>query len=435
MDDPHQILPLLQAHPEALGRPGAFVLGLLLSGVLLFLSAAMRASLFALSPQEIGLMRARADFTGQQVAHLQEDQRRLLITFLLLQSLALVTWFAVGSTLPFGDVAQVAGLVAFWLAGTLLGFALPIRVALAGQGKLLQVYTFWVLVAHRLLGPITVPFRQLAIRWGQSGSGVIVMPEMSEQDQAAPATATGFNQEQDILKGIARFGTIPVRQIMTPRRQMRSLLHTQDFHEVMDFINKTGYSRYPVFSQSPETSGPDKIEGILYVKDLLAHVQQDENFPWQSLLRPVRFCPGSKMIDDLLRTFQAQKTHIAVVLDEFGGMQGLVTLEDILEEIVGEIRDEFDEEELRWNQTTPTTWEADGTTPINDVIRFTEIEPAALDEFRGGSDSLAGLVLEVTGRLPRKDDVVTTGPLRFTVLSANKRIVKRVRVEVLGDEG
>ncbi len=437
-NDPSSISALLlQTHPDlqadGFGRWGALILSLV--GVLFlgWLAGLMRSAFFLVTPGQAGLLRARNDFTGQQIAYLHEDQRRLLLTFLLLQSLAYSGIFLVwADALAFGHGLQAW----LWLGGLFLlmavvGILVPPVQAVRQQQMALQTYSFWVLVAHRILGPLTLPYRKLAQAMGQGG-GAVSMPEEDGPDagQASP----GVNDEGEILRGIARFPTIQVRQVMTSRRDTVGILVGQDYHEVMDTINKAGYTRYPVYTISPDTHGPDEVAGILYSKDLLAYTSEGEDFNWQAFLRPAYFCPENKRIDELLRTFQERKTHVAIVIDEFGGVRGLVTLEDILEEIVGEIQDEFDEEDQGWRQLEDNVWEFEGRTALNDLFRTTDVDPSAVQDDRGNSETVAGLVLEVSQSMPRTGEVVEVGPFRFTVLAASRRQIKRVRVEVLESE-
>jgi CBS domain containing-hemolysin-like protein len=257
------------------------------------------------------------------------------------------------------------------------------------------------------------------------------MPEEKESAEelatSAQAEESGPADEHDLLRSIARFSSIPVRQVMTPRLDMEAIEATATFHEVMDTINKMGFSRFPVIGAKE-----DEVVGILYVKDLLAFTAETDTFSWQAHLRKPLFVPEQKPIDELLREFQEHKTHLAIVVDEYGGLRGLATLEDVLEEIVGEIRDEFDElARPTWTQVQTGVYEAIGRTSINDLCRAMHLDPAELDDFRGTAETLAGLLLEVAGQMPRQGQRVEAGPIVLTVLSASAKQVKKVRVEVM----
>ena len=416
---------MLTAHLSAL------IGGTLLLLALLGWAGLMRSALFLLSPTEVGLLRARQDFSGQQVAYLHQDQRRLLATLLILQTFC-VTGLAVLWALALR--ADGVGLVP-WAIGTgllagFVGFALPPRLAPHYQQDLLAASGFWMLVVYQLLGPLVRPYASLAGALGRRMASAENDPAKDETPEGeAHDTASedsGPAGERELLRSIARFSSIPTRQVMTPRVDMETMPATASFHEVMDRINKLGYSRFPVIGKA------DEVAGILYVKDLLPYTAEEDGFDWQALLRPPLFVPEQKPIDELLREFQEYKTHMAVVVDEYGGLRGIATLEDVLEEIVGDIRDEFDElARPTWQQLSPGIYEAEGRTSINDLCRALNVDPAALDAIRGTAETLAGLLLEIAGHMPRQGQKLKAGPFELTVLSASARQVRKVRVEVM----
>jgi len=196
-----------------------------------------------------------------------------------------------------------------------------------------------------------------------------------------------------------------------------------NFHDLMDRINKTGFSRIPVFNESI-----DKIEGVLYIKDILPYVDQEEDFEWQKLLRPGFFVPESKKIDTLLRDFQEKRVHVAIVVDEYGGTSGLVTMEDVIEEIIGEISDEFDEDEIPFNKLDENTYIFEGKTSLNDFCKIVEIDGNVFEEVKGESESLGGLLLEINAKLPRVGEKIHFDRFVFTVVSVDNKRIKRVRV-------
>jgi CBS domain containing-hemolysin-like protein len=215
-------------------------------------------------------------------------------------------------------------------------------------------------------------------------------------------------------------------EAMQARVQVTAFDIELDFHELMDRINKSGYSRVPVYRDDL-----DHIEGILNVKDLLPHIHLDEHFNWQTLLRPVYFIPESKRLDDLMKDFQNRRVHMAIVVDEYGGTSGVITLEDIIEEIFGDINDEYDEdEEVNYTQVDENTYVFEGKVLINDLCRILNIETDYFDEVRGNSESLAGLLLELFSRLPRTGEIATHREVTFKVQSADKKRIKKVRVLV-----
>ena len=239
-------------------------------------------------------------------------------------------------------------------------------------------------------------------------------------------TQSGISEEEkDILKGIVNFSTISVTQVMRSRLDIIAVENDISYHELMDIINKEGTSRIPVYEEDI-----DKIIGILYVKDLLPYIDKEEEFTWQELLRPAYFVPESKMIDDLLKDFQERRVHIAIVVDEYGGTAGLLTMEDILEEIVGEISDEFDEEEQAFQKIAEDIYDFEGRTSINDMCKVLKVDTTIFDEIRGESESIGGMLLEEFSDLPNTGEFFEYEKFNFTILAVDKRRIKKVRVKI-----
>lgn len=231
-----------------------------------------------------------------------------------------------------------------------------------------------------------------------------------------------LSEENNILEGIIRFGGETAKEVMTSRLDVVDLdIHTP-FKEVLNCIVENVYSRIPVYADTK-----DNIKGILYIKDLLPHLNKGGNFRWQSLIRPAYFVPETKMIDDLLRDFQTNKIHIAIVVDEFGGTSGIVTMEDIIEEIVGEIRDEYDEEEYNYSILNEHTWVFEGKTLLTDFYKITKIDEEAFDEVAGDADTLAGLLLELKGEFPALHEKVVYGRYEFEVLEMDSRRILKLK--------
>lgn len=234
-------------------------------------------------------------------------------------------------------------------------------------------------------------------------------------------------EEKDILKGIVNFSSTQVKSIMRARVDVMAVAIETELEALVALINEVGYSRMPVYEESL-----DQIKGILYVKDLLPLLKSsNQSQDWQSLVRPAYFIPETKKIDDLLEEFKSRRLHIAIVVDEFGGTAGLVTLEDIIEEIFGEIVDEFDDEELVFSKLSDTTYIFDGKMPLNDLIRNVGLSDNVFEEVRGDADSLAGLILELHGKIPERGEVIEHESCRYTVESVGKNRIKRVKFEIL----
>jgi gliding motility-associated protein GldE len=230
-------------------------------------------------------------------------------------------------------------------------------------------------------------------------------------------------QEKDILRGILNFGNTSVKSVMMARRDIVAFDTEMDFHELMDKINKNGYSRVPVFKETI-----DKIEGILYIKDLLVHVEEDENFDWISLLHQPFFVPENKKIDDLLYDFQEKRVHMAIVVNEYGETEGLVTMEDIIEEIVGEINDEFDDETVDYKRIDDQNYLFEAKTSLNDFCRVFDLEPVYFEKAKGESETLGGLMIELFGRIPNSGEELTWEDFQFKIQSVDARRVKKVKV-------
>jgi putative hemolysin len=244
-----------------------------------------------------------------------------------------------------------------------------------------------------------------------------------EQAVALTKELSDNEEEHKMLEGIVRFGNTEVCQIMCSRVDTVAIDFKLNFKEVYDVILDSGFSRFPVFQDRF-----DNIVGILYVKDLLEHLNQPEDFNWQPLLRTAFFVPENKKIDDLLKDFQEKKMHMAVVVDEYGGANGIVTLEDVLEEIVGDITDEFDEDEVVHTKVNDYTYVFEGKTPLLDMYKVLDLEERDYEDLRGDSESVAGFMIEQSGKIMRKNERLTVNDLTFIVEAADKKRIKLVRV-------
>ena len=232
-------------------------------------------------------------------------------------------------------------------------------------------------------------------------------------------------ENETILKGIVKFGNTDVHTIMTPRTDVEAVDITAGLTELMKKINEWGYSRIPVYDDTP-----DNVKGILYVKDLLPFIEEADDFTWQKLVRDAYFVPENKKIDDLLKEFQGMKIHMAVIIDEYGGMAGIVTLEDILEEIVGDIADESDDDEQDYIKIDERTYLFDGKVLLNDFFRIMRIDESDFEPVRGDADTLAGVILEMKGEIPQKGDSVEYMHLSFCVEAVDNRRIKQIKVMI-----
>lgn len=251
--------------------------------------------------------------------------------------------------------------------------------------------------------------------------------QANELEHALNLTVDSVDNEDEkkILEGIVKFGNTDVKQIMTPRTDVISFEITTPFNELMSELKEIKYSRIPVFEDSF-----DKIKGILYAKDLLGKMNEKKNFKWPNLLREPKFVPENKKLDDLLKEFQEEKTHIAIVVDEYGGSSGIVSLEDVLEEIVGEITDEFDEEDVNYKKLDELNYIFDGKTTLIDIYKLLDIDGEIFEKEKGESDTIAGFCIEQAGKILLKNEKISFDRYTITVEAADKRRIKKVKITI-----
>jgi putative hemolysin len=294
-------------------------------------------------------------------------------------------------------------------------------------------------IVHFMSGPLTLllyvfsPVSKILVGWSTamenrlSSSAAAGSTSREDIDAAIDLTVSGTSaaavREADILKGIVNFGDTSAKQIMRPRMDIVALEEQLNFKEVMKIVRESGYSRLPVYRGEL-----DVVIGILYVKDLLSYTDEKEYFAWQQLIRnSVLFVPESKKIDELLREFQEKRVHLSVIVDEYGGTAGIATLEDIMEEVVGEIKDEFDQdEEVDYVRITENSYIFDGKTLLNDVCRIIGTNTNFFDDFWGEADSIGGLILEMTGTIPTSEKEISLSHINLKVVSVTKRRIEKV---------
>jgi gliding motility-associated protein GldE len=253
--------------------------------------------------------------------------------------------------------------------------------------------------------------------------------DISDLSTALELTSSEIKDDRELLKGVVRFGNISVSAVMCPRIDVTALDINRGFSYVMAEVIESGFSRIPVYSGSF-----DNVRGILFVKDLLPHLGKPDTFRWQTLIRPPYMVPETKKISELLKEFQEKKIHMAIVVDEYGGTSGIVTLEDVLEEIVGDITDETDEEMPLYSETGEGKWIIDGKILLNDFYRITGADDGLFSDIRGDSETLAGLLLELLKEIPLRGRVITAGGFRFTIEKVEKRRIREIGVEKTGKD-
>ena len=404
--------------------------------LLLLLSAMISGSevaFFSLTKKDILNCQTGDNPRDKRIARLLGNPKKLLATILIVNNLVNVAFITLSTFM----VWRIVG------TQTTEGLILVVLTALASAaivffGEVVpKVYANhnnlgFARLAVGLLSVSSVVFRPLSLilmsissviesRIGRKGYNLSV----HDLNQALELTTddTTTDEEKGILKGIVNFGTLSVKQVMRSRMEITALDVEMDFHELMDKINKSGHSRIPVYSETI-----DKIEGILYIKDLLAHIEKEEDYQWQTLLRPGFFIPENKKVDSLLKDFQEKRVHMAIVVDEYGGTSGLITMEDVIEEIVGEINDEFDNDGIAFNKLDEHTYVFEGRTSLNDFCKIIGEEVHMFDDVKGESESLGGLLLEIHSKLPRVGEKIPFNHFVFTVVSVDNKRIKRVRV-------
>ena len=387
---------------------------------------------FSLSKEQVNSLdqNAKAD---QAIISLLNRKRQLLATILILNNLVNIaivtlstffTWSIVGSNTTEGKIVVVLSAVVTFI---ILFFGEVVPKNLANQHNLpfARLTGRALFVGEKLFRPFSfllISVTNIIEKNVEKKGRDITVHELNQALEITTGEDTTV-EEKGILKGIVNFSTLSVKQVMRSRMDLTALDIELDFHELMDKINKSGFSRIPIFRETI-----DKIEGILYIKDLIGHIEEDETFAWQELLRPGFFVPENKKVDSLLKDFQEQRVHIAIVVDEYGGTSGLITMEDIIEEIVGEINDEYDDEEIAFNKLDQSTYIFEGKTSLHDFCKVVDIEPSEFDDVKGESESLGGLLLELSNKLPRAGEKIEFKRFLFTIVAVDLRRIKRVRV-------
>lgn len=409
-----------------------------LAAILLFVSGFASGSeiaFFSLSPTDLADLNPEKSQRDRSIQMLRNDSERTLATVLILNNFVNVTIIMLCNYV-FGELVHF-GEKAYWLEFLCLTVLLTFLLLLFGEImpkvysrqnplKACRMAVSGIMAFRKFFWPLaTILMRSgmLAEKVMQKESHVLSVDDL---EQALELTdKEELKDEQSMLKGIIRFGDETAKEVMTSRQDIVDIDIRCSFAEVLKCIVDNNYSRIPVFQDNE-----DNIRGILYVKDLLPHLAKASNFRWQSLIRPPYFVPETKKIDDLLREFQENKVHIAIVVDEFGGTSGLVTLEDILEEIVGEINDEYDEEEKTYSKLNYNTYVFEGKTLLSDFCKILNVDDEEFSEVEGDADTLAGLLLELKGDFPTLRERIDYKDYTFEIMEVEERRISKVKVIV-----
>lgn len=418
------------------------VLAACLAALLLVVSAFASGSeiaFFSLSPSDINEMDPERKPKDSAIQKLRDDNERTLATILVTNNFVNVTIimlcnYVFGKVIDFGNAYWLQFLcITVLLTFLLLLFGEIMPKVFARQNPLAfcRRVVNGILFARKIFWPVETVLlksRVIAERLLRNDTHVLSVDEL---EQALELTDKDeIRDEKSMLQGIIRFGDETVKEIMTSRKDVVDIDIKTPFSQVIKCIVENNYSRIPVYQDNS-----DNIRGVLYIKDLLLHIGKPDTFRWQSLIRPPYFVPETKKVDDLLREFQDNRVHIAIVVDEFGGTSGIVTLEDVLEEIVGEIHDEYDEDDKMYKRVNSNTYIFEGKTPLSDFVKILDVSDDEFSEIEGEADTLAGLMLEMKGDFPEVHEKFEYDNFCFEIMEVSERRIASIKVVVREKNG
>jgi putative hemolysin len=406
--------------------------------ILLLFSALISGSevaFFSLNPTEKDILNDLTDKANQRVNRLLASRKKLLATILISNNfinvaIIIISTYTIENIFDFSSIPQwlsfIVQVVGITFIILLFGEVIPKVYATKHALSLSKRMSQPLILLKSLFKPISalLIYSTGIIDKSVKKKGLDV--SVGELSQALDLTEDipEDKDEHRILKGIVKFGETSVKQIMKARVNVIAIEKNTPYNEVVETILECGHSRIPIYEESF-----DKVIGLLYIKDLLSHIKEQDNFDWNSLMRNPFFVPENKKLDDLLKEFQDKKIHLAIVVDEYGGTSGIITLEDVLEEIVGEISDEFDADDISYSKLDNNTYVFEGKTAINDLLKIIDIEDDTIfDDISKDADTLAGLVIELAGKIPQKNERLKYKSFTFIVEAADKRRVKRVKL-------
>ena len=406
--------------------------------ILLFCSALVSAAevaYFSLTPKDMDECSRKHPSEAIIIAKLLEKPKKLLATLLVANNfinIGVVILFSfIGQNL-FTSIASailkfVVEVIVVTFLILLFGEVLPKVYASRNNTKFAIFFAYSLSILDKLLSPISIPMRSLTIYLHEKLAGKqkssFSVDQLSQALELTSSAETS-NEEQKILVGIVSFGNTDTKQVMSPRIDIFALEIDEAFEEIIPKITEKGFSRIPVYKDNI-----DHIEGVLFVKDLIPHINK-KIFDWKTLLREPFFVPENKKLDNLLKDFQNMKSHLAIVVDEYGGTSGLVSLEDIIEEIVGDISDEFDVENLNYSQIDNKNFIFEGKINLKDFYRIIDVDEELFEIRKGEAETLAGFILEILGNFPRKGQKINFEKIRFTIETVDKKRIKQIKVTI-----
>jgi len=427
----------IQFHPLTVGI-GICLIIIFILIIFSALFSAAEVAYFIISPSDKQKLEGRLSKKYKYIRRNLESPEQLLATILVANifikvGIVLLSGFTINNLIDFSEVPVwgfIIQIVVISFIILLFGEIMPKVYTAQHAFKFARFIAFPLFILTKILKPFNSVFIFSTSFIHNRIRAYNQQISVDELSQALELTSqTELKEDQDILKGIVKFGNKNVSEIMRSRVDVVSADISDNYSAILKLITETGFSRIPVYSESF-----DHIKGILYIKDLLPHVHKGPTFRWQSIIRPPFYVPETKKIDDLLEEFQKNKVHMAVVVDEYGGTSGIVTLEDVLEEIVGEITDEFDEEEKFYTKLGENKYLFDGKTMLSDFYKVTGAEDSLFEDEKGEADTLAGLILELKGEIPLKNDTIFCKNYVFSIEAVDNRRIKQIRVEIKTSE-
>jgi putative hemolysin len=429
---------ILLQQPITTTSPNVVVFLLVIFCVLLlkFIVSGAEVALFSLNYKDLNVLKTRQSSAGRMIIRLLEKPKTLLASLQIANILFTIAFIFITNYL----IAQVESLRELEFLSFLVRIAI-ITVILLFFGQILPrvwatqnnlrfatYFAWFVHIIHATLEPVSEFFVKLSegieAKLFNRNTRPINYEEIDEVIEMSVEPGAS-QEEKNIVRGILKFGNIAVKQIQRTRLDVNGLEYSLPFNEVIKIVADLHFSRLPVYKDNL-----DHIVGVVHTKDLLQHLDKGADFDWHEVMRQPFFVPEHKLIEDLLKEFQTRHMHFAVVVDEFGGTSGIVTLEDIMEEVIGDIKDEFDEDEYNFAKVDDHTFVFEGKTMLNDVCRIMHVSPDTFEEVKGESDSIGGLILELAGKFPEENAVIQYERFSFTILEVSKMRIQKIQVSV-----
>lgn len=413
------------------------VITLLVLLALTFIISGAEVAIFSLTRKDINVLKTKTSSSAKRVINLLEEPKEVYASLMIAGtfvniSIIVLSNFLITQFIPFGkmDIAIEILIKVLMIAFVLVFIGKILPKVWATQHNIWFAYGASAIIEplHLLLRRISKWIVKLADNIGKrTGADKSDAMSMKELDEAIDIKTDeeASQEEKNIMKGIVKFGNITVKQIMRSRLDVSGIDYNLSFGDLITRVGILNYSRLPVYKGSL-----DEVIGMIYTKDLIPYLNEADNYDWHSLMRQPYFVPEPKLIEDLLKEFQHKRIHFAVVVDEFGGTSGIATMEDILEEVIGDIKDEFDDEESDSYKVDDNNFVFDGKVMIHDLCRVMKLPADTFDNVKGESESLAGLILEMAGELPTEDWVIPCGDFEFAIMKVENNRVQLVKVTI-----